>query len=188
MKKRIIISSIISILVISSLVGCNNKKNENIEHTTEVISVEIDKNTPNITEMTKEEILSLSAEQVKLSVETYLPSYKTIYKINENRVMSNDDWLLLRDIICIQFYGDTKLGEPGTTIETDDPDAIYYAPNVEDLEIMGPKEFAIYLNNAYKYLYGNIETDFTTLDEESILQLQAEFIKNLKENDTLNKN
>ena len=159
---------------ILSLSGCK-KEVPKTEDTTEVISVIIDENVPDITEMNKAEIMAMTAGDVKKSVETYLPNYKSIYKIDDNKVMSDNDWLTLRDIICIQLYGTTKLGEASVSDNNlaNDPNAIYYAPSKASIEAMSTGEFAVYMNNMYIYYYGEDyliknNIDFTKQNDETL--------------------
>ena len=83
--------------------------------------------------MSKSKILSLSASEVKQSVETYLPNYRTIYKISNSKVMTDEDWLNLRDIICIQFYGNATLDTTSSSNSTDN-NAKYYNPDKESIK------------------------------------------------------
>ncbi len=169
-----------------SITGCG-KKEEIVPEVTEYVEdifVEKDSSIPNIIELSRTEILAMTAAEVQTSVEEYLPNYRATYKIDADREMSEADWLQLRDIICIQLYGSLLDGEPAEAEEvfSDDPDAIYYAPTVEAIEAMDLENFAIYLNNMYTYYYGETwlednNLDFTTLDEQTLLDQKQELIK-----------
>ena len=118
MRKKIIIT----MLMISclGLYGCGNKEEAVVEPTEVIEEFTVNRNSdiPNIIELSKTEILAMTAEEVKASVEEYLPNYRTTYKISSTREMSNEDWLQLRDIICIQLYGSLLDGIP-TEVEED---------------------------------------------------------------------
>lgn len=191
MYKHII--KLLLIMACISMIGCGKEEVVEPESTEiiEEISVTKDSSIPNIIELSKSEILSMTAEEVKDSVEEYLPNYRTTYKIDVNREMSEEDWLQLRDIICIQLYGSLLDGEPAEVEAdfSDDPDAIYYAPTVESIEEMDLENFAVYLNNMYAYYYGDNwleenNLDFTKQDEQFLLDQKQELIKTLEGTDT----
>lgn len=187
MKKRLFI--ILSVLCIGSVfTGCSfgreeeSTETEVIEDTTETISVSIDDGN-SLMNMTRSELNALTPEQIKDLVETQLPNYREIYAIDEDRVMSDDDWDQLRDIIVLQLFGPKKIKEK-MNVDTseipeakDDPDAIYYAPTKEYLDNLSIQEFAEYLNGMYAYIEGanaSNAIDFTTLDEETLLEKKKE--------------
>ena len=182
MKKRILIS----MLIISCLcfMGCQKKQEEINDDETEVISVNVNNNIKNITELSKSEILSMSAEEVKSSVETYLPNYRNIYKIDSNKVMTDNDWINLRNIICIQFYGSASLNTAEGDSSYQDANAKYYAPTKESIEKLSLQEFAVYMNELYTYMYGQNylatnNIDFTKYDETQLTTLKQEFIASI---------
>lgn len=162
-----------------------NKADDTVEDEIEVISVDVDTSIPNITTMNKSEILSMTADEVKASVETYLPSYKSIYQIDENKTMTDTDWLSLRNIICIQFYGsDTLSTAESADTSNDDENAIYYSPSRESIQNMTTTEFGAYLNGLYTYMYGDEylpknNLDFTTYDEATLQQLKQNFVNSI---------
>jgi hypothetical protein len=182
MNKKIIISCILGISTMMLMTGCG-RQTEEPQDEIEVISVNIDEDTPNITEMSKSKILSLSASEVKQSVETYLPNYRTIYKISNSKVMTDEDWLNLRDIICIQFYGNATLDTTSSSNSTDN-NAKYYNPDKESIKKMSASEFATYMNGLYTYMYGkdyltSNNIDFTQYSEDKINILKQDFLNNL---------
>lgn len=184
-NKRMSVILCTSILLIASLSGCGTKE-EIPEDEVEVISVNVDEDVPNITELSKSKILTMSASEVKQSVETYLPNYRTIYKISDSKVMTDDDWLSLRDIICIQFYGNATLDTVSSSNSTDE-NAKYYNPDKESIQKMSATEFATYMNGLYTYMYGNDylknnNIDFTQYDEAKINILKQDFLNNLDKN------
>ena len=175
MKRRIISLVLFGVILVSSIVSmtaCGSKEEEPTNHT-EKITTEIDASIPNITEMTKAEILSLSAEEIKQSVENYLPNYRTIYKIDENRKMSDEDWKSLATIICIQLYGSATIENAESEDGNSENHDIYTAPTYDDIYPMTLKEFAIYMNKAVDTQYGEEyrtenEIDYTTLTDEEL--------------------
>lgn len=188
--KRKLLSLIMLIGVTISVTGCslnfNRNKEEAPSDAVQVISVEVDESVPNITDLSKAEILGLTASDVKKSVETYLPSYRTIYKIDDNKTMTDADWLSLRDIICTQFYGDAKLGTATAQVGfDDDKNAIYYAPVKSSIEAMSLVEFGNYLNGLYTYMYGDqyltkAGIDFKTYNADVLQSLKTDFLRSLK--------
>lgn len=171
-----------------SMTACG-KEPESTADSTEVIeeiSVEKDSSIPNISSLSREEILAMTAAEVKASVEEYLPNYRATYKIDEAREMTEEDWLQLRDIICIQLYGSLLDGTPDEVEDnfSDDPDAIYYAPTAEAIEAMDLADFAVYLNNMYAYYYGSEylaenQIDFTAQDEQLLQEQKTKLIETL---------
>lgn len=187
MKKRLFV--ILSVLCIGSVfTGCSfgreeeSTETEVAEDTTEIISVSIDDGN-SLMNMTRSELNALTPEQIKNLVETQLPNYREIYVIDEDRVMSDDDWDQLRDIIVLQLFGPEEIEEK-MNVDTseipeakDDPNAIYYAPTKEYLDNLSIQEFAEYLNEMYAYIEGadaSSAVDFTTLDEETLLEKKKE--------------
>lgn len=186
MRKKLI--SMLLILVCALFAGCGKEKEVEPEATevVEEISVVKDASIPNIIELSRTEILAMSATEVKASVEEYLPNYRATYKIDADREMTDEDWLQLRNIICIQLYGSLLDGEPSEVEAdfSDDPDAIYYAPTVQAIEEMDLENFAVYLNNMYTYYYGDDwlkenNLDFTTLNEQQLLEQKQKLIDTL---------
>lgn len=187
MKKKLI--TLMLVLSCVGLVGCGREEEAEPEATEVVENISVERNTeiPNIVQMAKEDILAMTAEEVQASVEEYLPSYRRTYKIADDRVMSTEDWLQLRDIICIQMYGSLLDGKPAEVEDVfgDDPDAIYYAPTVESIEEMDLQNFAVYLNNMYTYYYGEDwlrenQMDFTVQSDEVLAAQKEELIKTLR--------
>lgn len=195
MKIKSIVIGLVGMMILG-MTGCSlpfgQKENETTPDEVEVISVDVDTSTPNITTMNKAEILNMTADEVKKSVETYLPSYKTIYKIDENKTMTDSDWLSLRNIICIQFYGNDTLSSAESSDSTNtDENAIYYSPTRESIQNMSAVEFGEYLNGLYTYMYGEDylvknNLDFKTYDEKTLLELKQNFVNSIAV-DTSNK-
>ena len=189
MKKRIVSLFLLLLITFSttiSLTACSNE--EEVEDYNETITTEIDSSVPNITEMSKIEILAMSAEDVQKSVETYLPNYRTIYKIDENKEMSNQDWLNLASIICLQLYGSTTVESEVSadeTTETSEND-IYLNPTYNDIEPMSLSEFAAYMNTSIDVQYGaeyreKNEIDYTTMSDEELQELKNDLLETLAE-------
>lgn len=180
-NKKIKIALCITTLSLISLTGCGTKE-ATVEDEIEVISVNINEDIPNITELSKSKILAMNASEVKESVETYLPNYRTIYKINSNKVMTDEDWLSLRDIICIQFYGNATIDTVSSS--NSDENAKYYNPDKESINKMSSAEFASYMNGLYTYMYGkdylkNNNINFTQYDDAKINILKQDFLNSL---------
>ncbi len=191
MKKRIVSLFLLLTIVVTSFVGfvgCGKEEEAPVAET-ETIEVDIDTSIPNITEMSKAEILSLSAEEIKESVENYLPNYKAIYKIDESHQMTNTDWENLAAIICIQLYGSATIesetdssADEGVTEEAD----IYSAPTYQDIEPMTLSDFAVYMNTAIDKQYGENyrgenNIDYTTMSEEDLQKEKDDLLKRLQE-------
>lgn len=188
--KKIALVLLVATLSLSIMTGCGKNEDEVIEETETVETFEVTKNSdiPNIAELSKAEILAMTAEEVKESVEEYLPNYKEIYIIDDDYEMTDDDWLELRDLICIQLYGSALEGVPDEVQEdySSDPDSIYYAPTVESIEKMSLSDFAVYMNDLSTYYYGDdfLETnglDFTTMSDEQLMEQKNDLIAMLEE-------
>lgn len=187
MKKRLLILASLSLLLFTA-VGCGREEVEETE-TAEVqtISVEID-GIPNMMEMTKEELLAMTPEEIKASVEAYLPNYRETYKIDKDTKMTDDKWKSLRDIICTQLYGSATIEAEANENFSDDANAIYYAPTYESIEAMPLNEFRTYLNGMYAYYYGdeyiienNINFNSEDLTDEDIQMLKDELLTQIKD-------
>lgn len=187
MKKRLLILASLSLLLFTA-VGCGKEEVEETE-TAEVqtISVEID-GIPNMMEMTKEELLAMTPEEIKASVEAYLPNYRETYKIDKDTKMTDDKWKSLRDIICTQLYGSATIEAEANENFSDDANAIYYAPTYESIEAMPLNEFRTYLNGMYAYYYGdeyiienNINFNSEDLTDEDIQMLKDELLTQIKD-------
>lgn len=187
MKKRLLILASLSLLLFTA-VGCGREEVEETE-TAEVqtISVEID-GIPNMMEMTKEELLAMTPEEIKASIEAYLPNYRETYKIDKDTKMTDDKWKSLRDIICTQLYGSATIEAESNENFSDDANAIYYAPTYESIEAMPLNEFRTYLNGMYAYYYGdeyiienNINFNSEDLTDEDIQMLKDELLTQIKD-------
>lgn len=191
MKKTAMI--LFSICLVLSFCSCKKVETP----TEEVLNVEVDEEVATPFDITKDELLAMDAAQVKEMVETYLPNYRTQYKIAEDKVMTDEDWLSLRDAICLNLYKSlrpdkTEESEPVTDIysglDTSDPNWIYIAPTAEYIEGLSTAEFAEYMNGLYAYEVSSgdceeeaSEIDFRTLEEEILKELQETCILELKE-------
>lgn len=222
----------ISILLLSALIftGCSfegilsdTEKNE-IENELSTIVVEQDKdalinsivdNDMTITEkkksddseitldnITKEILLTMPLEDLKKFVEKYLPGYRETYHIDEDVILTDEDWESLRHLIALSLFNSDTLDSESATditleeskINTDkefienDENSKYYAPDLNEIESMSLKTFAEYLNGMAVYYKGENENiDFTQLDNESLQELKNEYIELLKNNETYNK-
>lgn len=222
----------ISILLLSALIftGCSfegilsdTEKNE-IENELSTIVVEQDKdalinsivdNDMTITEkkesddseitldnITKEILLTMPLEDLKKFVEKYLPGYRETYHIDEDVILTDEDWESLRHLIALSLFNSDTLDSESATditleeskINTDkefienDENSKYYAPDLNEIESMSLKTFAEYLNGMAVYYKGENENiDFTQLDNESLQELKDEYIESLKNNETYNK-
>lgn len=222
----------ISILLLSALIftGCSfegilsdTEKNE-IESELSTIVVEQDKdalinsivdNDMTITEkketddseitldnITKEILLTMPLEDLKKFVEKYLPGYRETYHIDEDVILTDEDWESLRHLIALSLFNSDTLDSESATditleeskINTDkefienDENSKYYAPDLNEIESMSLKTFAEYLNGMAVYYKGENENiDFTQLDNESLQELKDEYIESLKNNETYNK-
>lgn len=222
----------ISILLLSALIftGCSfegilsdTEKNE-IENELSTIVVEQDKdalinsivdNDMTITQkkesddseitldnITKEILLTMPLEDLKKFVEKYLPGYRETYHIDEDVILTDEDWESLRHLIALSLFNSDTLDSESATditleeskINTDkefienDENSKYYAPDLNEIESMSLKTFAEYLNGMAVYYKGENENiDFTQLDNESLQELKNEYIESLKNNETYNK-
>ena len=183
MKKRIVSILLLLTIVCTSLVSlaaCG--KEEPVEEAyEETVEVEVNSDVPNITEMSKAEILSLTPAEIKESVETYLPNYKEIYRINKD--MTDDDWKALASIICVQLYGSATIESTASTEE--EVNDIYTTPTYADIEPMTLSDFAVYMNTAIDKEYGETyrtenNIDYTTLSEEQLQEEKDNLLKTLE--------
>lgn len=194
-RKKIVLA-LVSAAVLLSLAGC--RKEPEPEPVQETVVVEIDDSIRNPMELTKDELLELTAPEIKEMVEAYLPNYRYVYKIDENHVMTDSDWLSLRDVICLSLYGSLRPEiepEPEPVVyegvDVTDPDWIYYAPTLDYIEGLDDEGFIQYLNGLFEYEFRTGEmvvedgekmpaVDFHELPIEDIQELRDEMIADLK--------
>lgn len=113
-----------------------------------------------ITTLTKDEFVALTWEQIRDFTETRLPNYKEIYKIDEDRVMEEADWLYLKELMFWQLFDQVyadyvRVGDVYNDVEIEidefGADWIYVTPTKEYLNSLTQSEFGIYLNNFYAF-------------------------------------
>lgn len=182
MKKYLCIAMLaLTVLAIS---GCQKEEVVEVPVTSEEIEIVIQSDIKSPIEMTQEEMLALNASEIKEMVETYLPNYKESYGIDEDRVMSDEDWYELRDFIYYQIYGEileeeSEVASEESSEEVVDPDWIYYAPTMSFLQSMSTAEFAEYMDALSVYSgVSSSDTKFTELDDE---QLEVIRIRTIRE-------
>lgn len=182
MKKKVFVT-LISMLFALSLCACGEEVTESTQaQETEMIAVTVDATAVNMTELSKAELLALTPEEIQKSIETYLPDYRSVYGIAEDYVMTDEDWSILRDAICLEIYGSLSQETEVQVMDdfSDDPNAIYYAPSIASLEAMDTTSFALYMNNMNLYYGGSAEVDFTQESEEFLEQTRQDLIAQLK--------
>jgi hypothetical protein len=185
----------LGILCIFSLAACGRGSDADsteaeATETTETIQVSVaEEDGPLLKDMTREDLNALTAEEIQELVEAQLPNYRDIFIIDEDREMSEDDWLLLRDLLVYQMYGAEETTEDTTSQSSvsssvlsseDDPDRIYFAPTVDEINAMSTQEFAEYLNSMCAYYNTGTDIDFTTLDENTIEERRAALIESIE--------
>lgn len=195
MKKRLVLLALMSTLVFT-LTGCGEEEVV-IPDTVEEISVSVNTSVKSPLDMTKEELKTLTPAEIKEMIETYLPDYRAVYGIDADRVMEDNDWMQLRDLIYYQLYGeiiDTPLEEAKAAIDFSQPDKIvghdgsyldpnwiYYAPTKEYFDTLSYYEFAQYMNNLL--IYSGYELtegeDFTKMDDDSLKQIKEKTIEEM---------
>lgn len=201
---------ILFILLLSSMLmmGCKKAEDtpakasnisENTVSQTE-ISVTLPKNEfdgldmtdiPDYEHMTRSEFRNLSIEDIK-KIAASLEDYRKIYKIDADRVMTDDDWYKLKSIMEMQLYGDKGM----TQYEKDymivhgivsANEADYIAPDISTIEAMDADAFAAWFNEAAKYFSNNEENfksggiNLRDLTDDEILAIKENYIQMLKE-------
>ncbi len=193
MNKRIV-CALLSVLALCSLAGCGKKEPTYVQKETITVSINTAAKAP--TEYSQEEFEKLTAAEVKEMVETYLPNYRNVYQIEEDRVMTDDDWLNLKDLMYYQLYGvflyseeavalsDVDFSKPGEIMGYDgtylDPNWIYYAPCPEFINQLSDYDFGRYMNGLMAY--GNQDmgsNDFTTLEHDDLEILREKVLTEL---------
>ncbi len=145
MKKRICILLSLG-LILTSITGCSFPfgKAQDKDMVQVVQEVAVPEGETSIYDMSKNEILALSAEEVEHIVTTQLPNYRKTFKIDEDRVMSESDWLSIREIICLQLFGSAipDKTSPSESIEVakDEPETEKEEPVVEEPEKTEPEQ------------------------------------------------
>lgn len=193
MKKGIIFAGLLA-LNIGLIAGCGKKEPE-APTTKETISVSINTSVKAPNAMSKDELLALSPAAIKEMVETYLPNYRAIYNIPDDKEMTDEDYISLRDLICDQLYGvemtvendehtsnvntsgidfshpDKIVGDDGSYL---DPNWIYYAPCEEYVAGLTDDRFKEYLLDLMKYWNKDdiTEENLKNLDEDTLDSLR----------------
>lgn len=211
-KTKYIAMLLICIATIFCLVGCNQEEEVPVEPTTEeVVEEEItikdseEKDVIDITSLTKDEFVALTWEQVRDFTEIYLPNYRTIYGISEERVMEQTDWENLKEIMFWQLFGQTyseytRVGNVYSDIEIEEEtfgaDWIYVTPTREYLDSLTKEDFGVYIDNFYAYheiiiVQPDPETgeeipfDFSefvnSLTDEEFKEVKEKFLEAMKE-------
>lgn len=189
------------ICLIFLLAGCGPQEEETTDSASESITVAFDESIPNVLQMTRKEIESLSLEEFKDSIKQYLPSYREYFKIPSDFVMTDSDWENIRFLLCENLFGpemaeETKApaapelfaSEAGVEVE-DNPDWIYEAPSKTLLSDMTPDEFREYCIGYYEYLERDQFTEeeleenmkivrekFLSMPEEEILEMKWDMV------------
>jgi hypothetical protein len=206
LKKRKILTSIISFFLIAAMVllticstGCGKKEEIAEEEVVEYIAGAEEEETEaaNPITATKDELLSMSAKEIEEMITTHLPNWRSYFKIDDDKVMTDDDWYQVRDILCLQLYGslisdeeEKEASEAETTeeflesvgVDPEDPDWIYTAPTADYINSLSTEEFGAYLNGYYTYLQPDAEKlpDFTTLSDEDLEEARAMILQNIE--------
>lgn len=178
-----------------------NSLTDNNVSITEKKDTSKDKNEITLDNITKEILLTMSLEDLKIFVEKYLPGYRETYHIDADKVLTDEDWESLRHLIALSLFNNDSLDSEEakeitleeSKINTDkeyienDKNSKYYAPDLNEIESMSLKAFAEYLNEMSIYYKGENESiDFTQLDNESLQELKDEYIESLKNNKIYN--
>ena len=191
MKNSKKISIIMFLLCFIFISGCGISK-ENIEETLSSIEITDKESVIEYTPKeytipkTMEELYSLSLEEFKKMIEENIPDYYSFFKIDENHVLTNDNWEDLRDIFSLHLFKERKIEkeelEQNIITKNQDENAIYYAPTYSYIESLDNNGFIQYLNGLYKYVYPNAEqVDFTQLTEDEVIKLKEEMLDSLSE-------
>lgn len=165
MKKRFIACAL-AMGTLLTVTGCGQPE-EVVPDTQEIIEVSLSTNIKSPLDMTKDELKALSPTEIKEMIEVYLPNYRTVYGIEPDFVMQDNDWMNLRDMIIYQLYGEIVNSVHDEMVsgidwskpfEIDagdgsyyDPDWIYYAPCPEYINGLTLSGFAQYMNGFMEY-------------------------------------
>ena len=188
MKKVILLASV-AVLLFS---GCDNKTGEvegtPIEDTIQIITVPQEPAIFSGFPATQEELFAMSLEDFKAAVESNIPNYRKYFIIDEDRVLTDEDWETIRTLVSLELFGSTR---PDVSEETEDaasdetetdPNEIYYNPDSEYIRSLTDEEFVEYLAGLQAYLNPEGEVaDFSQLTSEQIEQVRNEMLAGLEE-------
>lgn len=191
MSKKAVLTALIFMMALS---GCGKKESTYVQKETITVSINTAAKAP--TEYTQEEFAELTAAEVKEMVETYLPNYRNVYQIEEDRVMTDEDWLNLKDLMYYQLYdtflyseeaealSDVDFSKPGEIMGDDgtylDPNWIYYAPCPEFINQLSDYDFGRYMNGLMAFGNQDMgENDFTTLEHDDLEILREKVLNEL---------
>lgn len=193
MKKKLVLGLLLGLSVF--FVGCGQQPVVEPD-TEEIIEVSINTTVKSPMDLSKDELINLSAEEIKEMVEIYLPNYRDIYGISEETVMSDEDWMNLRDLMVYQLYGvvvstykdylraNIDWSKPFEIVGDDgsylDPDWIYYAPSREYIAGLSTEEFANYMHDFMAYNgYEEENNSFLDLSEEELENMRLDAYENI---------
>lgn len=188
-KRKAFVFSLAVVMCVG-LSACKKEEEQPVQETNPPVEEEIvvneEKNEEglaivDITDLTKDEYVDLTWEQVRDFVENRLPNYREIYSIPEDKVMEQADWENLKKIIFWQLYEQSydayvKNGEIYHDVEIVEDeygtDWIYINPTKEYIESLSGEEFIIYLKNFYLYHEILSEEDLATFDQLNPEQIE----------------
>lgn len=226
-KKRIWLGigivSIVAILVVCAFISMLSKKKPELEPVVEEkvpVEEEVVEEIPiveatnpdvvDITQLSKDEFVALTWEQIRDFTELRLPNYREIYSISDETVMGEEEWLTVKSFQFYQLFGQNmsnymSVGEVynDIAIEKDElgSDWIYVCPTEEYINSLTDDEFATYMNNFMNFTDNTVaevhtdpvtgeETktifDFHSLTSEQLAELRKEFIKEMITENELN--
>lgn len=163
-----------------------------------------------ITQLSKDEFVALTWEQIRDFTELRLPNYREIYSIGSDTTMGEEEWLTIKSFQFYQLFGQNmstymSVGEvyDDIAIEEDElgNDWIYVCPTEEYINALTDDEFATYMNNFMNFTDNTVAEvhtdpvtgeesktifDFHSLTSEQLAELRQEFIKEMITENELN--
>lgn len=173
---------ILFLIIATSFSGCSlfPKKDVVEEIEKDVISIiEINQETSIFLDRlpkTKEDLYALSLEEFKNMIETCIPNYREYFKVDENRILSDEDWENFRTILSIKLFG-SPMYISNELNETE----IYETPTKEFLMNLSKEEFVEYLTNLQEYLHPESDKiDYSVFAAEELEAIRTSLILNAK--------
>lgn len=187
MKKRIV-----SILLLSamcfSLASCGkNDKNEPVVDVIEVEQIiQSETSLPTPSEISRDEVVALSADEVKEFVLAYIPNYHEVFKMKESvniNTLSDLEIERIKDLIYYMLFDERMPGgesEANLIIKNieDYVNSSEFNVDKPDLDIvraMSTAEFAEYYN-LIKDNYKGLDIDYTEQSDEYIEKIRKRYI------------
>ncbi len=200
MKNKTRTAAALLLLIGTALLAGCGKAEEVLEPIEEVINSEEAlgedaSGVPLLTDLTMQTLYDMPEGDFRKLVEVRLPNYRSVYKIDDDRELTDADWAEIRSFFGYQLFGKEYIRYEHTRKRTTDSaaheaakitassdygeDAIYLTPTLEYIQSMSTEEYAEYLNGMQEFLGVSNAIDMTEQPEDKIEAMRASQIEKI---------